>query len=42
MVIDKENEEYDKKQAAKQKEEEEHKKAKRLAEYEKLKKEFGE
>lgn len=41
MVIDKENEEYDKKQAAKQKEEK-HKKAKRLAEYEKLKKEFGE
>ena len=40
-VVDEENKEYDKKQAAKQKEKEEREKAKRLAEYEKLKKEFG-
>lgn len=40
-IVDKENEEYDKKQEAKQKEKEEREKAARLAEYEKLKKEFG-
>lgn len=39
-IVDKENEEYDKREAAKQKEKEEYEKAKRLAEYEKLKKEF--
>lgn len=40
-IVDKENNEYNKKQEAKQKEKEEYEKAKRLAEYEKLKKEFG-
>lgn len=40
-IVDKENKEYDKKQAAKQKEKEEREKAARLEQYKKLKEEFG-
>lgn len=40
-IVDKENKEYNEKQAAKQKEKEEREKAARLEQYKKLKEEFG-